>query len=240
MGHSGCAIGDGPQNNGSRGLAVPDRNPHASGSQRPDKSRRHAFRRQRDHRPAGAYQFAQPLQVARTGLRDAIGPVDARTLRTEEGTLQVQAEDSLAASDRARGRNRGLHLLARIADQRRQTRRGAGASVRAGNRAHGFGGRLIVEKNATAAIDLQIDEARGQERARRKTRLWPVGGKLGPRSETNDAPLPDQDRGIGMPAAAIEHTVRQDRVSVTHRRIVSTQAHVCPWQGWIGGATDPI
>ena len=48
VGDAGCAIRDGLHDNGSGRLAVPDRNPHTRGSQRPDKARRNTFGRQRD------------------------------------------------------------------------------------------------------------------------------------------------------------------------------------------------
>ena len=70
-------------------------------AKRPDKARRNAFGRQRHQRSAGAGEFAQFLQIARTGLRDPIGPVDARTLRTDERAFQVQAEDTVPAGDGA-------------------------------------------------------------------------------------------------------------------------------------------
>ena len=166
------------------------------------------------NRSAGAGEFAQFLQVARDRLRDPIGPVDARTLRTDERPFQVQAENPVAAADGASRRDGGPHLLARIGDQGRQARRRAKAAVRAGNGAHAVGGRLIVEQNAAAAIDLQIDEARGQEGAGRKPRLRPIGGNLAPGPKSDDAPVPDQHRGFGMPAMAVKNAVRQDGMPV--------------------------
>ena len=108
------------------------------------------------------------LQIARGGLRDAIGPVNPRPPRTDEGPLKVQPENAVPARRRARRCNRRPHLLARIGDQGRQARRRAGAAVRPGDGAHAVGRRLVVEENAPAAVDLQIDEARGEERAGRK------------------------------------------------------------------------
>ena len=106
-----------------------------------------------------------------TGLRDPIGPVDARTLRADEGAFQMQAENPVPAGGRARRRDGGPHLLARVGDQGRQARRRAEAAVRPGDGAHAVGCRLIVEQNAAAAIDLQIDEAGGEEDAGREARL---------------------------------------------------------------------
>ena len=160
------------------------------GSQRPDKARRNAFRRQRDQRPAGAGEFAQFLQVAGARLRDPIRPVDPRTPRTDERPFQMQAEDAIPTADRASRRDGRPHLLAGVGDQGRQARRGAKAAVRPGDGAHALGRRLIVEENAASAVDLQIDEARGQEGAGRQARLRPIGGNLGPGPEPNDAPVP--------------------------------------------------
>ena len=56
---------------------------------------------------AGAGEFAQFLEVARAGLRDPIGPMDTRTLRTDEGAFQMQAEDAVPARDRASRRDGG-------------------------------------------------------------------------------------------------------------------------------------
>ena len=69
--------------------------------------------------------------------------------------------------------------------------------MRSGNGAHAVDRRLIVEENAAAAIDLQIDEARGQEGAGRQARLRPIGRNLAPRRKTSDAAVPNQHRGFG-------------------------------------------
>ena len=86
--------------------------------------------------------------------------------------------------------------------------------MRPGDGAHAVGRRLIVEENAAAAIDLQIDEARGQEGAGRQARLRPIGGNLAPGPEPDDAAVPNQHRGFGMPAVTVKNTVRQDGMPV--------------------------
>ena len=106
------------------------------------------------------------------------------------------------------------HLLAGIGDQGWQARRGAKATVRPGNGAHAVGRRLIVEENAAAAVDLQIDEAGSQESAGRETRLRPIGGNSPQGANANDAPVPDQHRGFGMPAVTVKNAVRQDGMPV--------------------------
>jgi len=133
-------------------------------------------------------------------------------------------------ADRASRRNGAPHLLASIGDQGWKTRRGTIATVRPGNGEHAVGRRLIIEQNAAAAVDLQIDEAGGQEDAARETRLRPIGGNLAPGAQSSDASVPDQHRGFGMPAVTVKNTVRQDGMPVGGRRIVSAQAHRCPWQ----------
>ena len=210
------------------------------GGQRPDKARRNAFGRQRHQRSAGAGEFAQFLQIARTGLRDPIGPVNARTPRTDERPFQVQTEDAVAAADRASRRDGGPHLLARIGDQGRQARRRAKATVRPGNGAHAVGRRLIVEENAAAAVDLQIDEARGQEGAGRQPRLRPVGRNLAPGPKSDDAAVPNQHRGFGMPAVTVKNTVRQDGMAVRLLKDCFDPGSSMSMAGWIGGATNPI
>jgi hypothetical protein len=73
---------------------------------------------------------------------------------------------------------------------------------------------LIVEENAAASIDLQIYEAGRQKGAGREARLRPTGGNLAPGPKSNDAPVPDQQRGIGMPAVTVKNTVRQDGMPI--------------------------
>ena len=75
---------------------------------------------------------------------------------------------------------------------------------------HAFGGRLIVEKDAAPAIDLKIDEARGQDCTGRKTCLRPILGYLAPRPKSEDAPVPNEHRSIGMPAVTIKDTVGEN------------------------------
>src|SRR4029077_16186902 len=103
-------------------------------------------------------------------------------------------------------------------------------AVRPGNGAHAVGRRLIVEQNAATPVDLQIDEAGGQEDAAREARLRPIGGNLAPGTQSSDASVPDQHRGFGMPPVTVKNTVRQDDMPVGGCRIVSARAHRCPWQ----------
>src|SRR5690349_425210 len=100
--------------------------------------------------------------------------------RTDEGPFQMQTEDAVPAGDRPGCCNGGSHLLTGVADQGGQTPRGAVATVRPGDGAHAVGGRLIVQKDTTATVDLQIDEAGSKESSGGQTRLRPIGGNIGP------------------------------------------------------------
>jgi len=157
-----------------------------------------------------AGEFAQLLQVARTRLRDPIGPVDTRTSRTDERAFEVQAEDSIMAGDRASRRDCGSHSCGCIGNEGWQAAGRAKATVRPGYGAHAVGGRLIVQEDAATPVDLQIDEAGSQERARRKTCLRPIGRNVAPPCQPNNAPLPDEHRGFGMPVVTVKNPIRHD------------------------------
>ena len=93
-------------------------------------------------------------------------------------------------------------------------RRSAKAAVCPGNGAHALGGRLIVEQNAATAIDLQIDETRSHKSAGWKLRLRPIGGNFARGSKSDDATVPDQNRGFCMPAVTVKNSIRQDGMPV--------------------------
>src|SRR5580692_4990609 len=93
------------------------------------------------------------------------GVVHAAARGIEEGTLDVNAEDPGHA-----GVERGLHGsdgtpdgIEIVADQRGHEAGGTETPMRRPDGADRLGTRLIVEKNAAAAVDLHIDEARQQE-----------------------------------------------------------------------------
>jgi hypothetical protein len=79
-----------------------------------------------------------------------------------------------------------------------------------GDGAHAISRWLIVEQNPAAAVHLQIDEARGQERAGREALLRPIGRNLAPGPQSGDSPVPDQHRRFGTPASAVKNAVRED------------------------------
>ena len=210
MCHTGCAIRDSLHDNRSGRFAVANRNPHARGGKRPNKACRYTLRRQRDDRPADTAKLTQVLKIARTGLCDTIRPMNTRPPRADERAFKMQAEDSISATNRVGRGYGGPHLFACVGDQSWKAGCRAIPTMRAGYAAHPFDGRLIVEKNAAAAIDLHIDEARSQDRAGRKTSLRPILGCLAPRPKPEDAPVPNQHRSIGMPAATIKDTVGEN------------------------------
>ena len=81
-----------------------------------------------------------------------------------ERTFQVKPEDPISVADGASSSDGASHLLARIADQRRQTGCRAVTTVGPRNSTHAISGRLVVEQNAAAAVDLQVNETGRQER----------------------------------------------------------------------------
>ena len=126
------------------------------------------------------------------------------------------------------------HPIARIGDQCRQARRGAKTAVRPGDGAHALGRRPIVEQDAAAAVDLQIDEPGSQRRAGRKACLRPIGRELRPRRKPDDAAVPDQHRGCrhasgdrqkpGPPGWHVDRLIDG---------MISKRTHQSPWRAGI-------
>jgi hypothetical protein len=73
---------------------------------------------------------------------------------------------------------------------------------------------LIVEENAAAAIDLQIYEARSDKSAGWEPHTRPVGGNFARGPNSDDAPVPDQNRSFCMPAVTVKNPICQDGMSV--------------------------
>jgi hypothetical protein len=86
--------------------------------------------------------------------------------------------------------------------------------MRPGNGAHALSRRLIIEENAAASINLQIDEAGGQNDPGREPLLRPIGGNLAQSANSNDAAITDQHRGFGTPPATVKNAVGQDGMPV--------------------------
>ncbi len=64
----------------------------------------------------------------------------------------------VACAARDRGDRPGADLLGRVADQGRQERGGAEPAVRRRDRRNSLHGRLVIEQNVAAAVDLRVDE----------------------------------------------------------------------------------
>src|SRR5262249_40679324 len=151
----------------------------------------------------------------------------------------MQPDDAIATTDGTSGCDGGLYALAGIGNQSRKTSRRAKPAVRARNRAHAIRSRLIVQKNATAPVDLQVDKTGSKKGRPREPCLRPILGHLGPGPNSRDPSVPNHNRGLGMPAMAVKDTLRQNGVLFSAGRIVFDRAHRRPG-GWIGGAANPI
>jgi len=79
----------------------------------------------------------------------------------------------------------------------------------AGDRAHRFRRRIVVEQHPAAAIDLQIDEAGRYEAAGWQPKLPVVGRNFAPGGDPAYSASVDQNRCFGVPAPPIENTVGQ-------------------------------
>src|SRR5258707_7034805 len=75
------------------------------------------------------------------------------------------------------------------------------------NGAHRLRRRRIIEKNAAATVDLQVDEAGRKHRPARHNLGWPVSRTLIARRDALNHPAIDQDDRIVVPAITIENTV---------------------------------
>src|SRR5712672_2275597 len=140
-----------------------------------------------------------------------VGPMNPRARADDKGTLEMKTQDSIGVIKRFCGGNCGHGLGAGIADQGGQTARGAVAAMGSRNGAHPIRRRLIVEKNAAAPVDLQVDEARRKHRPGRHHFGWPVSRSLITRRDALNRPTIDQNDRIIVPAITIENTVGRDR-----------------------------
>ena len=157
------------------------------------------------------------------GLADQARIVHAR-LFAATGT--VLPDGCRARRDRsaglAHGRDRGLHLLARVGDQRRQQRGRAELAVR-GNDGARCRRRLgaIVEQHIAAAIDLHVDEARARAMRRPAKRCTGMPAGTSPaRHHVDDARTLRPGRPVAMQRAAVEHEIGGDgawRAVCAHR-----------------------
>src|SRR5258705_1528568 len=82
--------------------------------------------------------------------------------------------------------------------------------MRQRNGAHRAGRWLVIEKNAAASIDLQVDEAGRKHRPRRHDFGRPVTRALTTRRDALNRPSIDQDDRIIVPSISIENTVSRN------------------------------
>jgi len=73
--------------------------------------------------------------------------------------------------------------------------------------AHRVRRRVVVQKNAAAAVDLQVDEARRQQRAGRHRFYGHFGINLAARGNALNQALTDQDGCIVVPSRSVEDSV---------------------------------
>jgi hypothetical protein len=79
------------------------------------------------------------------------------------------------------------------------------------NGAHRVRRWLIIEKNAAATVDLQVDEAGRKHRPGRHDFGWPVIRTLVTRRDALNHPTIDQDDRAIVPSISIENTVSRNR-----------------------------
>jgi hypothetical protein len=73
---------------------------------------------------------------------------------------------------------------------------------------------LIIQKDATAPIGLQINKAGGEEGTGREPRLRPIRGNIAPWPKSNNATAANQHRGSNMPGVTVKNTVGEERMPV--------------------------
>src|ERR1700712_1192335 len=122
----------------------------------------------------------------------------------------MDPEDPVAAAQYFGGSNRGPGVRAGVADQSRQTARGAVAAMGAGDGAHGLRRWPVIEKNATAAVDLQVNEAGRQQRPGRHHFDRPLPRALTTRRDALNHPAIDHEKRIIVPSLSIENTVSRN------------------------------
>ena len=152
------------QRGGVRG-AVPRGQVHARRGQAREQRGRDHLRgegHERGHTEAGEQAGVIPGEGP-----EPLGRMGAGVERVEERPLDVEPEHARHAgvARRADGRGGGGDRRVGRADQRRQERRGAEGAVGGGDRRDPFRGRLVLEQDVAAAVDLEVDQAGRRERA---------------------------------------------------------------------------
>ena len=105
--------------------------------------------------------------------------------------------------------------VARVGDQRRQYRGGAEPHVRGTDRADRLDARPVIEQDAAAAIDLQVDEARYEHRAGAFRQHCPGRHVVAPDDPFHLAVV-DHECGMVVPACAVENASPGDCVALRH------------------------
>jgi hypothetical protein len=82
--------------------------------------------------------------------------------------------------------------------------------MRSSNGAHRFRRRRIIEKNAAATVDLQVDEAGRKHCPGRHKFGWPVTRSLITRRDTLNHPTIDHDDRIIVPSISVENAVSRN------------------------------
>ena len=168
----------------------------------------------------------QRRQIVRAHRPDELRVVRALSGDGQMRAFEMQPEkarDVLPGSLGSGGDGLGGDL-GRIGDQRRQQRSRAERHMRPADRADGVDVAMVVQHDAAAAIDLQVDEAGRQHAAVQFHDRH--AGRHGPsRNDLGDVSAFDDQRGVLAPNLAVEYRrprkcpPRRHTVSVTLRRL---------------------
>src|SRR5882762_6955978 len=110
-----------------------------------------------------------------------------------------------------------------------------------GNGAHRVRRWLIIEENAAATVDLQVDEAGRKHRPGRHEFGWPVTRTLIARRDAHNHPTIDQDDRIMVPSIAIENTVSRNGQPGSSGVFGWFQSHrLTSWLAGWGGRIGPL
>src|SRR5258708_39632730 len=110
-----------------------------------------------------------------------------------------------------------------------------------GNGAHRVRRWRIIEENAAATVDLQVDEAGRKHRPGRHDFGWPVTRTLIARRDAHNHPTIDQEDRIMVPSIATENTVSRNGQPGSSGVFGWFQTHrlTSSLAGW-GGRIDPL
>ena len=159
-------------------------------------------------------------EVFRCRTTQRPGIMNAGLFRRQERTLEMNPEHAvLNAKERFRGGERRRHLFRGVADQRRQQRGRSEFAVRGGDRAHGFGGRRVVQQHVAAAIDLDVDEARREPGVVRQVANRNGAGDVVARDDGANPVAIDQHCRVVMHSDAVKNPARGDGSDASAHRV---------------------